>query len=242
MTFWAYMLHCRAGKLYVGQTDNLERRVAQHESGLIAGFTSEMLPVALVWSQDFPTRYEAVSAELRIKGWSVAKKRALMRGDWDEILRFARSKSGVSTSSARAGFGGGGGEQPRTIDIAPCVIATILAEAASAHPAEACGLLLGAPVIDRAVPAANVHPASLTHFEIDPIALIAAHKAARAGGPVLAGYWHSHPSGPPDPSATDRASASGDGRVWAIAGEGRVRFWRDLPSGFESLSYTSADG
>ena len=102
------------------------------------------------------------------------------------------------------------------IKVARSVIAAILAEAHRVAPQEACGLLLGAPVIGRAITAANVHPTPQTHFEIDPLALIAAHKAARAaGGPALAGYWHSHPSGPPEPSDTDRAHASGDGRVWA---------------------------
>ncbi len=235
MTFWAYMLHCRAGKFYVGQTDDLERRITQHQSGLMAGFTSDMQPVELVWAQEFPTRYEAVSAERRIKGWSAAKKRALIRESWDEISRLAKSKNGPSTGSGQAGCG-------RVVVIAQSVIAKILAEAARAHPHETCGLLLGAPVISQAVTAANVHPTPRTHFEIDPLALIAAHKAERAGGPVLAGYWHSHPAGPPEPSATDRAMAAGDGRVWAIAGEGQVAFWRDLPSGFESLSYTTADG
>jgi len=128
------------------------------------------------------------------------------------------------------------------IEVARSVIAAILADAARAAPDEACGLLLGAPVIVQAVPTRNVHQTPRSHFEIDPAALIAAHKAERGGGSVLAGYWHSHPSGPPDPSATDRASASGDGRVWAIAGAGRVTFWRDHPGGFESLSYSLVDG
>ena len=128
------------------------------------------------------------------------------------------------------------------LQVASTVVAAILAEAARAAPHEACGLLLGAPVIDRAVTAANVHPTPRTHFEIDPQALIAAHKAERAGGPALAGYWHSHPHGPPEPSATDRAAASGDGRVWGIAGEGQVTFWRDTPQGFEALSTALADG
>ena len=128
------------------------------------------------------------------------------------------------------------------IKVARTVVAAILAEAHRAAPEEACGLLIGAPVILQAVPAANVHPTPQTLFEIDPLALIAAHKAARAGGPALAGYWHSHPSGAPEPSATDRAHASGDGRVWAIAGAGRVTFWRDTPDGFEALCTALVDG
>ena len=79
MTFWAYMLHCRGGAFYTGHTDNLPRRIGEHESGMIAGFTADKLPVALVWSQEFSTRFEALEAEGRIKGWSRAKKMALIR-------------------------------------------------------------------------------------------------------------------------------------------------------------------
>ncbi|MEO7384146.1 MAG: M67 family metallopeptidase [Novosphingobium sp.] len=116
-------------------------------------------------------------------------------------------------------------------------IATVLEEAAKAAPNEACGLLLGrGGVIERAISCANVATDPLRHFEIDPAALIAAHRAARAGGPELIGYWHSHPNGHPLPSATDCEHASGDGRVWAIAAGGEVRFWRDADGGFESLT------
>ena len=117
------------------------------------------------------------------------------------------------------------------------------AQAALAYPLEACGLLLGtADRIDRSVPASNVHPPPRTHFEIDPAALVAAHKAARGGGPQIVGYWHSHPTGTPAPSATDRASSSGDGRVWAIVASDQVTFWRDLPGGFEPLSTRAVAG
>jgi proteasome lid subunit RPN8/RPN11 len=117
------------------------------------------------------------------------------------------------------------------------VVEQMMAQAALAHPLEACGLLLGtADRIDRSVPAANIHPTPRTHFEIDPAALVAAHKAARGGGPQIVGYWHSHPAGTPAPSATDQASASGDGSVWAIVAADQVTFWRDLPGGFEPLS------
>jgi len=120
---------------------------------------------------------------------------------------------------------------------------TMLAAARAAAPAEACGLLLGTGGrIDAATSAANVHPQPARHFEIDPAALIAAHKAARAGGPQVLGYWHSHPNGLARPSATDRAHASGDGRIWAIVANGAISLWVDAPSGFEPLSYAARDG
>lgn len=114
--------------------------------------------------------------------------------------------------------------------------ATLLAEAARAYPDEACGLLLGkGRVIDAALPVRNVHPDPGRHFELDPAALIAAHRAARSGGPEVLGYYHSHPTGLAEPSATDRAMASGDGRIWAIVAAGAIGWWRDAPDGFEAL-------
>ena len=103
MTFWAYMLHCNGGRLYVGHTDSLERRIAQHESGAFPGFTRDYAPVQLIWSEAFGTRIEALEAERRLKGWSRAKKLALVRGDWDEISRLAKGKDKPSTSSGRTG-------------------------------------------------------------------------------------------------------------------------------------------
>ncbi len=93
------MLHCRGGYFYVGHTDDLERRIAQHRSGALPGFTADHQPVELVWSQDFPTRYEAQTAEKQIKGWSRAKKLALIRGDWPRISLLAKKKDSPSTSS-----------------------------------------------------------------------------------------------------------------------------------------------
>ena len=91
MAFWTYILLCADGLYYTGHTDNLEYRIGQHQSGLIEGFTSSRLPVRLMWSQDFPSRYEALDAEMRIKKWSRAKKEALIRGDWEALSHFAKS-------------------------------------------------------------------------------------------------------------------------------------------------------
>ena len=105
MTFWVYMLHCNGGRFYVGHTDDLERRIGQHESGAIPGFTRDFAPVVLVWSQEFRSRIEALECERRIKGWSRAKKLALVRGDWALISQLAKKKISPSTSSGRTGPG-----------------------------------------------------------------------------------------------------------------------------------------
>ena len=109
--------------------------------------------------------------------------------------------------------------------------------ARNAHPHEACGILLGEGTrVSAFVETKNVHVTPATHFEIDPQALIDAHRRARSGGAQVLGYFHSHPIGDPEPSATDCAMAAGDGRIWAIAGQDEVRFWRDGADGFEALS------
>ena len=92
MSFWVYLLRCSDDSYYTGHTEDLETRLAEHNSGLIAGYTASRIPVKLVFSEAFSTREEALSAERRIKGWSRKKKEALIKGDWDEISRLARKK------------------------------------------------------------------------------------------------------------------------------------------------------
>ncbi len=239
MAFWAYLLHCRGGVFYAGHTDDLDRRMAEHKSGLLPGFTQNMHPLELVWSQDFPTRHEALTAERRIKGWSRKKKLALIRNDRDAVPRLVKSKSGrwgcapasLPTSSERT-----------DLVVVRMAFDTLLDHAARAQPNECCGILIGqGDEIERALPAANIHADPLGHFEIDPQALVDAHRAARVGGPEVLGYYHSHPAGLAEPSATDRAQAAGDGRVWVIVGEDGVTCWRDDEGGFAKLSYTIVD-
>ena len=103
MSFWVYMLHCRGGYFYTGHTDDLERRIGEHRSGLVPGFASDRLRVELAWSQEFSSKYEAIAAERQIKGWSRAKKMALICGDWVRISNLAKGKDSPSTSSGRTG-------------------------------------------------------------------------------------------------------------------------------------------
>jgi tRNA/rRNA methyltransferase len=103
MSFSAYMLRCADGSYYVGHTDNLEARVAQHQQGEIPGYTQRRRPVTLIWSESFPERDQAFAAEQQLKGWSRAKKEALMRGDWDAVRSLARKvilRDEASTGSA----------------------------------------------------------------------------------------------------------------------------------------------
>lgn len=89
MGFWAYMLHYADDSYYVGHTDDLEQRMGAHHAATLGGYTATRRPLALMWSQEFVTREEALAAERQIKGWNRAKKTALIRGDWKEIQRQA---------------------------------------------------------------------------------------------------------------------------------------------------------
>ncbi|MEX2648243.1 MAG: GIY-YIG nuclease family protein [Alphaproteobacteria bacterium] len=90
MSFWVYMLRCADSSFYVGHTDDLESRVAQHQSGSIPGWTERRRPVDLVHAAEFPTRVEALSAGRQIRGWRRAKKEALIAGDWAAISALGR--------------------------------------------------------------------------------------------------------------------------------------------------------
>jgi len=93
MGFWVYILRCADNSYYTGHTDNLEKRLVEHQSGICNGYTSTRLPVKLVFSQEFLTREESFASERQIKGWSRKKKAAIIRGDWAEVSRLAKSKN-----------------------------------------------------------------------------------------------------------------------------------------------------
>ena len=125
--YHVYLLRCADGSYYCGHTDELEARLLQHDEGEI-GYTATRKPVELMWRGEFETRVGALEFEQRIKGWSRAKKEALIRGDCEEVSRLSRSavrseertptvhpelvegrasgKTQASTSSARTGLGG----------------------------------------------------------------------------------------------------------------------------------------
>jgi predicted GIY-YIG superfamily endonuclease len=90
MQFWVYILRCSDGSYYTGHSDNLEKRLAEHQSGAGSDWTRRRLPVELAWCEALPTRLEALEAERRIKPWSRSKKDGLIAGDWRQVSHFAR--------------------------------------------------------------------------------------------------------------------------------------------------------
>ncbi len=101
MPFSVYLLRCCDGSYYAGHTDGLEGRLWQHHQGIGCDWTRRRRPVELVWSAEAPTRDEAFAFERRIKGWTRAKKEALIAGNWDRIGWLARPSHERPSTSLR---------------------------------------------------------------------------------------------------------------------------------------------
>jgi predicted GIY-YIG superfamily endonuclease len=89
--FCLYILRCCDASYYVGHTDELEKRVSDHQRGGISVYTRKRRPLELVFSESFATREEALARERQVKGWSRAKKEALINGNWERLGRLARN-------------------------------------------------------------------------------------------------------------------------------------------------------
>ena len=93
MKAWLYILRCADGSYYTGSTNNLPLRLAEHQAGEGSAYTRCRLPVELVYSQEFPSEHEAFLRERQVKGWSRAKKEALIRGDFEALIKLSKARS-----------------------------------------------------------------------------------------------------------------------------------------------------
>lgn len=97
---FAYIVRCSDGSYYVGSArGDLEKRIAEHNAGTYRGYTSSRRPVKLVWAEYFERITDAIAAERQIKGWSRAKKEALIRGDFELISVLAKRRTSFHSTS-----------------------------------------------------------------------------------------------------------------------------------------------
>ncbi len=93
MSAYVYILRCRDARYYVGSTrDSLERRVAEHNAGTFGGYTRSRRPVELVFHEAFKNVTDAITAERQMKGWTRAKKEALIKGDFARLKILAKRR------------------------------------------------------------------------------------------------------------------------------------------------------
>jgi putative endonuclease len=89
MKGWMYILECSDGSYYTGSTTDLEKRLAQHQAGEGANHTKKILPVKLVYFEEYNRIDEAFYREKQVQGWIRKKKEALINGRTDELKKAA---------------------------------------------------------------------------------------------------------------------------------------------------------
>ena len=90
--YYVYILKCADNSFYTGMTNDLERRLIQHQSGKTRfSYTARRLPVSLVWYLQCTNPNEAIRIEKQIKGWSHRKKKALIDENWNDLITFSRN-------------------------------------------------------------------------------------------------------------------------------------------------------
>lgn len=95
MSAWVYILRCADGSYYTGSArGDLDHRIHEHDHGFYGGYTAKRRPVTLVYSAEFQQITDAIAAERQIKGWSRAKKEALIEGRIGDLQGLARRKPG----------------------------------------------------------------------------------------------------------------------------------------------------
>lgn len=77
--YWVYIATNKSNTLYTGVTNNLQRRMYEHQNKLIKGFTEKYNINKLIYFQEFNNPQEAISAEKKIKGWTRKKKIDLIK-------------------------------------------------------------------------------------------------------------------------------------------------------------------
>ncbi|WPR71625.1 GIY-YIG nuclease family protein [Flavobacterium sp. NG2] len=91
-TYFVYILKCADDSFYTGITNDLERRLYEHNVGFNKdSYTFKRRPVELVWYEMFTEPTQAIMIEKKIKGWSRRKKQALIDEDWDKLVRYSKN-------------------------------------------------------------------------------------------------------------------------------------------------------
>jgi len=92
--YYVYIVQCFDNKLYTGITNNIKRRLEEHNKGISkTSFTYSRRPVKLIFQQEFIDVNQAISFEKKIKKWSRMKKIALVNGDYETIQKLAACKN-----------------------------------------------------------------------------------------------------------------------------------------------------
>ena len=91
--YFVYILECVDQSFYIGVTNNVELRLHQHQTGIdTQSYTYTKRPVELVWYEEFNCIDQAIAFEKKLKGWSRAKKIALIKGEYQRLPGLSKKK------------------------------------------------------------------------------------------------------------------------------------------------------
>lgn len=85
--FYLYILRNQHNRLYIGQTQNVEQRMKDHQTNHGAKFIKDYGKFSLVYTEEFKTRFEAMQREKQLKKWTRAKKEALIANNLTLLKR-----------------------------------------------------------------------------------------------------------------------------------------------------------
>ncbi|HXB12042.1 MAG TPA: GIY-YIG nuclease family protein [Bacteroidia bacterium] len=92
-TMYVYILECIDGSYYTGVTNNAEKRLIEHNTGVAENsYTCNRRPVKMVFCHLFNSPEQAIAFEKKIKKWSRAKKKAIIEGNWELLPELSKSK------------------------------------------------------------------------------------------------------------------------------------------------------
>lgn len=89
---YIYILKCNDGSYYTGITNNLERRIREHENGQLKGcYTQNRRPVTLAYFEKYYNVNNAITREKQLKGWSRKKKEALISENFERLSLLSKN-------------------------------------------------------------------------------------------------------------------------------------------------------
>lgn len=93
-SYYVYIAKCADESYYTGVTNDLERRLAEHNSGKDSGsYTFTRRPVEIVFSYEFKDVRQAIAFEKHVKGWSRKKKEEIIEDRWDDLKVLAECRN-----------------------------------------------------------------------------------------------------------------------------------------------------
>ena len=89
---YIYILQCSDGSYYIGVTNDVEKRVYEHQHGLITGcYTHSKRPVKVIYAEEFPDIIAAITREKQIKEWPRWNNEVLISGSYDDSVELSNS-------------------------------------------------------------------------------------------------------------------------------------------------------